>query len=816
MKFFNMEKTKKKFNSGANKHLTTKPYTAEETLPFKRVYTNGIFEIEDGVFSRTYSITDVDFAGVGDEDEARIFQSHATFINSLDPSTEVQQTIYNKIMSKQDFRNKVFLQAKNDNFNHLRKEWNDMLEFQMQKGKNGIIAEKFYTVTTRARNIEDATRKFISIDEKMEKHMKKITGVAARPLSLQERISLLYDICHSIDKTNPGFDAKQYIRQDGKTTIGRKFDLDTLRKRGRSIKSVICPNGFEFYRDYFRMGDAYCRTFILEEIPSLIQTTFMENLQNLPCHMIINTFIEPQKTATAMKALKNQHQNIRAKLANSQKNAVMNHYSPELLSPELYEAQEEAKELRRALQKDNQKIQYVSMNIMLICKTKEELTLETENILETCSEFLFEFNVMNNMQEHGFDSCLPVGCCKHKVNHMFKTDNTTTLLPYNVRVYDDEHGTYYGLNQNNKSMIVFDRMKLPNRNGMCLGQSGFGKSFLVKKLLCVAIMDTNDEFLIIDPNREYSMLAEAFEGTVAKIQPGSGIYINPFDMSLQYADDENPVTLKIDYICSLYELLTNNTFGVNPIEYNIISRCVSKLYDPYLRYLSQTGKNNDDSKVPTMSDLYHLLKQQPEPEAENIALTLERIAVGDLDCFQRQTNINTRARVMIYDIYKIGNGMKNLGIQVALNAAWQRCLANSERGVRTHIVIDEAHILTSTPNAAKLLQKIYKEGRKFGCSPLAITQDVEDLVSTKEGRGMFNNTSFIAMLNQSRIGRSNLVQLLGISKAQEEYITDALPGDGLIYNGRSMIPFTDDFPKNIASELYHILNTDPKDCDEIA
>ena len=323
------------------------------------------------------------------------------------------------------------------------------------------------------------------------------------------------------------------------------------------------------------------------------------------------------------------------------------------------------------------------------------------------------------------------------------------------------------------------------------------------------LLTTDDDIYVIDPEREYAPLAALFGGEVVKIAAGSKTYINPLDMDINYADDDDPITLKSDFIGSLCETVIGGKYGLSPVQKSVIDRCVRLVYQPYLKHMISLGSTQtcDKAAMPTLDDFYQLLLKQPEPEAHSLALALELYCRGSLDTFAHKTNVNTSSRFIIYDIKDIGSGMKEMGLQVCLNDIWNKIIANKKLGKRTWFYIDEFYLLTQTDSSARFLQQVYKRARKWAGIPTGITQNVEDLLASKEARGIINNCDFIYMLNQSPLDRAELAAMLNMSPAQVSYITNSDAGQGLLYTGKHIVPFIDKFPTN--NSLYKAMTTKP-------
>lgn len=797
------KKTKKEKSTKA---MTTKTVSAQSTIPYKRAYSNGIIEVEENVFTKSYPLYDLDFESASSERQDEIFVKFQDFLNSFDFQTPFQLSWISKNMSKSKFAKYVLLDTSNDQFDESRKEYNKMLKHQMQKGSNGLESIKCLTVKKVAKDIDNAISLFEKIDMNVDKNLSMILeNRSTEPLTLEQRLSLLKTICNPKDNEMP-LNTEDVIGGN-KVKI---YDYKKLHNEGKSTKDIICPNGFDFSDpSYFKMGDTYARCLFLKDYPTYLRTDFIRDITKMPYKMVTSLYFEPQNQQKMIKSLRNHLLNARSNIASAQKKAGKNQVSYDLINPDLQDDKDDTEEWLDKLTHENQKTFLLTMTVMLIADSKEELDAQTEAVINTADIHLCTIKPLLFSQEHGFCSCLPLAQCKVYADQLLTTETAALFLPYTTYEYMHKKGNYYGINQITHSMIIFDRGESDNYNGIICGTSGSGKSFAGKREMSSVFLGTKDDIIIIDPQREYTYLAQAYNGTIVNLAPGSGTHINPLDLDIRSADDENPVTLKADYICSLYELISQSKYGVNPIERSIISRCTVKLYEPYMQYLSQTGKYYDKEKCPTLGDLYEMLMNQNEPEAQNIALSLEAYAVGVFDTFQSKTNLDLKNRLIVYDIKQIGNGLKELGIQIALNDAWNRVMKNYEEGRRTWLYVDEAHILTQTESCAKLLQQIWKTGRKFNCFPTALTQDVEDPLSTREGSGMFNNCDFVLMLKQATENTIKLSQLLGISNQQRKFITNSQKGAGLIYTGKNIVPFKDEFPKSL--KLYTIMSTDPKD-----
>ena len=432
--------------------------------------------------------------------------------------------------------------------------------------------------------------------------------------------------------------------------------------------------------------------------------------------------------------------------------------------------------------------------------TKRQLennVLQAQSIAQAmnCSLIRLDFQ-----QENALIASLPLCQNPLGLNRGLTTSSVGIFVPFTTQelFQNGSEALYYGINALSNNLIMIDRKLLKNPNGLILGVPGSGKSFSAKREITNVFLVTNDDILICDPEAEYAPLVERLHGQVIHISPTSTDYINPLDLSMDYSDEENPLSLKSDFVLSLCELIVGGKEGLQPVEKTIIDRCVRQLYRDYLA-------NPTPENMPILEDLYNLLCAQHEAEAHYLATALEIYVTGSLNIFNHRTNVNIHNRVVCYDIKELGKQLKKIGMLIVQDQVWNRVTSNREKHKCTRYYVDEMHLLLKEEQTAAYSVEIWKRFRKWGGIPTGLTQNVKDLLASREIENIFENSDFIYMLSQAAGDRQILARQLGISEHQLSYVKQANAGEGLLFYGNIILPFVDKFPQD--TELYRIMTT---------
>ena len=585
-----------------------------------------------------------------------------------------------------------------------------------------------------------------------------------------------------------------------------KFRFDIMRRMGLSTKDVIAPPSFTFKSDYGMVGSVYFRVLFLKTFPQQVQDDLLREITDADCKMVTTLTYRPIDMDSAIKMVKNDIINVNANMIDKQKQASKSGYSVDLINPDLKSAVEEANALLEDLTGRNQKMFFMNMVIVHFADSKKQLDLDTKAIQDIGAGRLVNIQPLTWQQENGLNACLPLCTNKLEIWRTLTTEAAAVFMPFvNQELFDRSGGMYYGINAISRHLIILDRRLRKNGNGLILGSPGSGKSLAAKLEILHVFLSSKDVIIVIDPEGEYYRMAELLGGEVIKIAPGSGIHINPFDNELTIRDDTRDlVTQKSDFLSSIFDSIMGS-FSVSPTQHSVIDRCVEICYGPYFASYDASTGTYDKSKVPTLVDFYECLREQPGYEAMQLADALEIYAVGSLDFFAQKTNVEYTKRFVVYDISEISNTMKSFGQLVVLDNIWNRMVSGRKEGRNVWFYIDEVYLLFKSGYSTEFLRNLYKRARKYGGIPTGITQNVTDILKNETARTMIANCEFVQMLSQSADDQAALASILPISPSEMTYITNAPPGQGLIYDGVHIVPFINEVDKN--SKIYEAMTT---------
>lgn len=763
-----------------------KPHTAQDTIPFEVMYPDGICKLPGKSYSKSLAFDDINYQLAQADDKTATFENLCDLYNYFDASVGVQLSLVSQYVGREEFERSIEISDQGDSFDSIRKEYAIMLKNQLSRGNNGLVKRKYLTLTIEAEDLKAARARLSRIETDVL-NLFKVIGAAAKPLNGKERLQVLHGLMHP----------------DGEPF---SFEWGWLPKTGLSVKDYIAPSSFQFGNTrMFRMGKKLGAVSFLQILAPELNDRMLADFMEAQDGLMVTLHIRSIDHNEAIKTIKRKITDLDAMKIAEQKKAVRAGYDMDIIPSDLATYGGEAKNLLRDLQSRNERMFLLTFLVVNLADTRQKLENNVFQSAGVAQKYNCALTRLDFCQEQGLMSSLPLGLNQVNIKRSLTTSSTAIFVPFTTQeLFQGGEALYYGLNALSGNMIMADRKQLKNPNGLILGTPGSGKSFSAKREITnvFLVASKKDTIIICDPEAEYAPLVNRLGGQVVKISPTSKDYVNPMDLNLNYSEDESPLALKSDFILSLCELIVGGKDGLHPIEKTIIDRAVTTVYRGYLA-------DPRPENMPVLGDLYEEIQKQPELEAAHIAAALELYVTGSLNIFNHRTNVDIQNRLVCFDIKELGKQLKKLGMLIIQDQVWGKVTENRELHANTWFYCDEFHLLLKEEQTAAYSVEIWKRFRKWGGIPTGITQNIKDLLASREIENIFENSDFVYMLNQAAGDREILAKKLGISPQQLSYVTHSGPGEGLVFYGNVILPFVDRFPQD--TELYRIMTTKPEE-----
>ena len=710
----------------ADKKAEEKRLSAQKSIPYREMARDGICRVQDKYYSKTIRFYDINYQLAQNEDKNAIFENWCDFLNYFDSSIHFQLSFINHHSNMKEFESVIQIKPRHDAFDDVRMEYAQMLKNQLAKGNNGLVRTKYITFGVEAENIREAKPKLERIETDILNNF-KVLGVSAYPLDGRERLQIMYETFNPEEK------------------VPFQFSFDQVMRSGMGTKDFIAPTSFLFKNGKdFMMGNTIGAVSYLQILAPELTDRMLAEFLDMDRNLIVNLHIQSLDQMKAIKLVKSKVTDINRMKIEEQKKAVRSGYDMDIIPSDLNTYGGEAKRLLEDLQSRNERMFLVTIVFLNTAKTKQELDNAVFQTAGIAQKYNCSLRRLDYMQEPGLMSSLPLGLNLIPIKRALTTTSTAIFVPFTTQeLFMEGESLYYGLNALSNNMIMVDRKKLKNPNGLILGTPGSGKSFSAKREITNAFFVTQDDIIIGDPEGEYYPLVNALGGQVIHISPTSHDYINPMDINLDYSDDDNPLGFKSDFILSLCELIMGSRNGIEAEEKSVIDRCLPLVYQKYFE--APVPEN-----MPILGDLYDCLRQQKEVQAQRIATALEIYVNGSLKVFNHRTNVELNNRIVCFDIKDLGKQLKKLGMLIVQDQVWNRVTVNRAVHKSTRYYIDEFHLLLKEEQTAAYSVEIWKRFRKWGGIPTGITQNIKDLLASREIENIFENSDFIYMLNQQR------------------------------------------------------------------
>lgn len=757
--------------------------TAQDTLPYLKAYSDGIFQVREEHFSQIYFFHDINYQIAPVEQKEHYFQQYCSVLSSLDDRAEYQISIVNQEIDLDDFKEKIFLKKQKDHFNHYRTEYNGMLAEKITEGNNDIESLKYVTITVEAKDYARAKMILARNESNIMQGFQSL-GTELVPLTLTERLALYEEIYR--DETT------------------KDFDLTATRKQGLSTKDQIAPMSFEFSRNQGMVGDQYFQATLLTNFPSRIKDDILTELTELDMKMILTLNLKSIAPDKAIRLINRQITGMESDSMDLEQESLQKGYLRTFIPHNLESGLKNAKEMLEELQDNNEKLFTTNILVTHFAASQEALETQYEELNAIARRHICNLNILNFQQEDALASTVPFGNNLLAIERTLTTQSTAIFMPFTSLEFNDENGMYYGMNPLTSNLILLNRKNLHNASGFILGIPGSGKSFASKREITNVLLNTEDDIIVIDPENEYGQLVQNLGGELINVSSSNEHTINPMDITIiddtdpaNVKDEVDPFAFKTEFVLSICDIILGGNMDANTK--SIVDRSIRLTYKDFVQ------SDFDRDKLPTLEDFYEKVKEQEEQEAQDLATALEMYVLGYLDTFTGHTNIDVDSRFVCFNIKDLGNQLKTLGLLIVLDAVWNRIRRNRDQGKHTWIYFDEAHLLFKNEYAQDFLFELYKQARKYGGIPTGMTQNIVDMLVSDKAITMLANSQYIMLLNQAETDIREIKALYSLSDNQLNYVRNANAGSGLIKYGGSILPFDDRFPRE--TELYQLMTT---------
>ena len=751
------------------------PRSVQESIPVRKIYRDGIW-LCGGRYSKMWRFQDVNYAVASEADQSEILMRYCSVINAWPDDAYVQVLTNNRRIDPVEFENTMLMHLRGDDMDRLREEYNQIVR-ERTEWSNNIFREKYIVLSVQRRSIEEARSFFARAGTELASGFGRLSSQLTE-LSSHDRIRILHDFFRSGEE--------QYFN----------FDLSQAMARGQDFQDYIAPDSLQFKSDHFIMGKKFGRVLFLKDYPNFLKDETIARLCEFPQNLMLSIQIVPVPMEEAVADMQKRVLAVETDITRWQQKQNANHNFSAEPPYEMQQMRQEMKALLDDLTSRDQRMVLVLVTLVHLADSYAQLNSDTEAITATARGDLCRFNTLHFQQEEGLNTALPYGLREIEAMRTMNTESAAALTPFSVQDVMDRGGIYYGRNAISRNSIICNRKLLLNGNGFYLGVPGSGKSMAAKWELMNVILNTDDDVLICDPEAEFGPVVDAVRGQNIRLAPDSTQHVNALELGKGYEAGEKPVSLKSEFILTLYEhLLDVQTNGRRAK--SIIDRAVLDLYEEFSK----------KPQAPTLQDLYRILQCQKEDLAKDIVLASEIFTKGSLNTFAQPTNVQLDNRVLCFNIRDLGQQLRPIGMLVLMEVVMMRVMQNRLRGKRTWIYFDELSVLFSYEWSTNFLDVSWKRYRKYGALASGIFQNLDQALDNEVARSMISNSEFLVLLNQAASDRTKLAELLHISDTQLSYVTDSEAGRGLLKMGGSLVPFINDISKD--TQLYKLMSTRP-------
>ncbi|MBR5951601.1 MAG: ATP-binding protein [Actinomycetaceae bacterium] len=730
---------------------------------FEAVLPSGVLWNGGKRYSLIVSLSDITYQAASFEVQEDLWSRWGRILNTLGADVDMQITA---ISSPFRFDEKKPTHAAGETW------WASELASIRREatlGRDLTVSERYMTLSVESKTAEEAQARLIQLSESLSGDITGLNGCRASRLTRPEVVAL----------------ASSRLRPKSADTFDPEAKISARDHVAPWSAETLSDGTIEIASD---ASSTFYRTLYVRDYPPKMNDRLIADLLALKLPMSISLHLSPYASKDWNDLIGEQIASMEMQINNEEASLERRGYDKSQVRHDLLKAYDAAKELQADMETSNQKMFDTVLAITILSSAQDSLDAIAEQVQQVMSKHSVRADVAKYMEREGFTTTLPFGSRRLPMSRNLTTADAAILIPFTTQELLHESGLYYGINAQSGMPITVDRSLGINGNGFILGTSGSGKSQAAKMEITNILSRTTDDVLIIDPENEYEPVVSAYGGQKVEIYAGSPHAVNPFDRPTGSSTRE-----KAEFILSFVGLLIAGSDGLTSGEKSVIDRAVRKLY-----------RVHKDS-TPTLTDLANELASSGKEEGAQLAQALEIYTEGSLATFAQMTNVDIDNRLVAFDISKLGEEMKTVGMMVILEKIWERITANKERGVRTWIYIDEFHLLFSNPYSAAYFRSLYKRARKWGAMPTGITQNIEELLSNEQARLMLANSDFLLLFGQSSTDADALAELFGLSDEQERYYTHVQPGCGLVKSGYAVVPLNARISTD--TQLYKLFST---------
>ena len=773
------------------------PQSVQDIIEIKSIADNGIFEIgTGGVYTKTYGFSDINYATASDKEQEAMLDTWCRWLNTNHEQFKI--TLNNKNRDMNKLRKDVLFEHTEDGLDDLRDAYNDIIETNLQDGRQGLEKEMYITVRCdNAKSYEEAKVYFNTLEINMERDFKEL-GSRLYPLRAEERLKIIHDIFR----------------------IGKeeefRFDMSDLLAKGYDFKNCVASSYMDFTKsdDFFLCDDKYIAALYIRDYPSRMKETFLSGAFAHNIHMISTVDVSPIAREDAEKKIKDLYMGVQKVIRGQNKKRIKNKDFSSEISYSVQMEQDEIKELMDDVRNGNEHLFWVNVVFLVIADSEKELRKNIEILMQYTRNCGVTVEHLYNQQREAFNTALPIGSRQLSTGWVMETKSMPVLYPFNVMELMMPGGIYYGMNRESKNPCIGNRKQLINANGIFLGTTGSGKTTQAKNEIMQTLLKTDDDIIIVDPKGDYKKLADAGRGERIELATTAENYINPlayFDVSRR----ETIANEKSEVVHAMFDICKKEP--LTAIEDNVVDKALVELF-------RQDAMGSGPIQEHTLNDLADELEKIATSKQSNsyevdaamkLKIYLQRFTEGTFGIFAHKTNIDVHNRLIVFDLSRLGNSLWDMGMLIMLEHITERIYRNYAENRATWLYIDEMHVLLAHPAAQNYLLSLWKKVRSFGGICTGITQVLGDIEMSTTTRGILETSEFVSLFKSDVSRNESMVEMLGITEAQVKYITtESRAGRGLLRFGQTVVPFDMTLPKE--SVIYEITDTNAHDKFEAA